>query len=187
MPKHRAVYLERGFFFSLFLLHRQGGGRQLARSSLPSGDTCSHDVTLLISTSARFRAVPHASQHALFARNSRWEIPGDVTHPLNLHGFPCRPARGHRPGNPLRAFREQNTRHAACGASHTGSHVDPRLPNSNNTRRHFSRPRGLVESHAERFRAGLPPRRRARESRSLNAERAPYATSRETGAVATIT
>ena len=88
----------------------------------------------------------------------------------------------------------------SANRTHGMQHVEPRtrahvgrprgnpcVPNSSNTRCHFSPPRGLVESHAERFRAGIPPRRRAREGRSLNAERVPYAMSRETGAVATIT
>jgi len=62
------VYLERGFFFSW---HPQGSGLRHALSSLPSGDTCSHDVTLLIAPSARFQGIPQASQRAMFTRNSR--------------------------------------------------------------------------------------------------------------------
>ena len=158
MPKQDACHILAGpctWSEAFFFLRRQGGGRQLTCSSLPSGDTCSHDVTLLISPSARFRGILHASQRVQLTRNSRWEIPGDVTRQRNMHGLPCRPARACRPGGSFRAFPERNTRHAARDASHTHSHVDPCLPNSNNTRRHFSHPRDLVESHAERFRAGF--------------------------------
>ena len=176
----RAVYLGRGFFF---FLPRQGGGLQLARSSLPSGDTCSLVIALRISISTHRRGIPHASQRVQFTHNSCWEIPGDFTCPRNLHGLPCRPARACCPGGSLRAFRERNMRRAARDASHTRSQGDPCLPNSNNTRHHFSRPRGLVESHVEHFRAGFLPRRRAREGRSLNVKRSQYETSRETGVV----
>ena len=173
------MYLERGSFFFFFLLHRQGGGLQLARSSLPSGDTCSHDVSLRISTSARLRGVRHASQRAPLARNSRSEVPRDITRTLNLRGFPCKPARAHRPGNPLHAFREQNTRRAARGALHTRSHVDPSVPNSNNTRIHFCRPRGRLVSDVERFHTGLRSRRRAHAGRARKAPWTSYAPSRE--------
>ena len=120
--------------FFIFFLQRHGGGLRLARSSLwaiptslPMADPCSHDVTLHIPTSARSRGIPHTSQRALFPWHSCCEIPvDDVTRAPNLCGFPCRPARAHRPGNPLHAFRKQNTRHAACGApqrAHVGTCV----------------------------------------------------------------
>jgi len=162
--------------------------------SPPMADPCSHDVTLHIVTSARFCGIPHAGRGALFPRHSCREIPADdVTRAPSLRGFPCRPARAHRPGNPLRAFHGQNTWHAARDAPHTRGtpHTRPRgtphVPNSNNTRHHFSGPRGRLVSDVERFWPGFPAQRRAREGRSLNAERAPYATSCEAGAVATIT
>ena len=107
-----AVYLERGLFFPL---HRQGDSLRLARSSLPSGDTCSLVIALHIATSARFQGVRHASQRVPLARNSRREVPSDVTRTLNLRGFPCWPARVHRPGNPLRTSRERLSRHEVPG------------------------------------------------------------------------
>ena len=55
---------------------------------------CSHDVTLHIATSARFRRIPHAGRRALFPRQSCREIPADdVTRAPSLRGFPCMPAR----------------------------------------------------------------------------------------------
>jgi len=154
----RAVYLEQGFF--CFLLHHHGGGRQLTRSSLPMADPCSHDVTLPIAPSVRFQGIPHVSQRALFTRNPRREVRADdVTRTPDLHGFPCRPARVHRPRNPLRTFREQNMRNAARGASHTRSYVDPCLPNSTNTHRHFNRPHDGLFQNAGHSRTGNPSRK----------------------------
>ena len=75
-----------------------------------------------IATSARLRGVRHESQRVPLARNSRREVPSDVTRAPNLRGFPCRPARKYRPGNPLRTFREQNTQHAARDTPHTHQH-----------------------------------------------------------------
>jgi len=182
---------------SLFFvfLHRHGGGLRHARSSPwaiptspPMADPCSHDVSLHIPTRAGSRGIPHASQRALFPRHSCREIPtNDVTRAPSLRSFLCRPARAHRPGNPLRAFREQNTRYAARDALHRRPRGTPRVPNSTNTRRHFNRPRDGLFRNAGRSRAGFPARRCAREGRSLNAERAPYASSCEAGAVTTIT
>jgi len=106
----------------------------------------------LIATSARVQGIPHAGQRALFTRNSCREVPSDVTHAPNLRGFPCRPARAYRPGNPLRVFREHNTLRATWGASHTRPHVDPSVPNSYNTHHlHSRRPRGRLVSHVECF------------------------------------
>ena len=144
-------------------LHRQGGGFRLARSSLPLDDTWGLVVAPCIATSARFRGIPHAGQHALFARNSRREVPSDVTHAPNLRGFPCRPARAYRPGNPLRIV--PRTEHAArnmgsfthapaCGpvrskfVQHSPSTFSP-------STRPTRIPRGV-------FRTGLRSRRRAR-------------------------
>ena len=62
-------------------------------------DPCSHDISLHISTSARFRGIPHVGRRALFPRHSCREIPGDVTRAPSLQ-----PARAYRPGNPLRVF-----------------------------------------------------------------------------------
>ena len=130
-------------------------------TSPPMADPCSHDVTLHIQTCARFRGIPHAVRRALFVRSSRREVRADdVTRAPNLRGFPCRPARAYRPGNPLPAFREQNTRYAARDAPHTCPCGNPRVPNSINTHLHFSRPRGRLVSDMERFRARS--RRRAR-------------------------
>ena len=143
-------------------------------------------VALRIARSARLRGVRHASQREPLARNSRHEVPSDITHTPNLRGFPCRPTRVYRPGNPLRAFCEQNMRRAARRASHPCPHVDPSVPNSHNTRRHFCRPRGLLVPNAERFRTGFPPHRGTREGHSQNAECAWYAASRGTGAVTEI-
>ena len=61
-----AVHLERSLFF--FFLHRQGGGLQLARSSLPSDDTWGRVVALCIATTARLRGVRHASQRTPLIR-----------------------------------------------------------------------------------------------------------------------
>ena len=186
----RAVYLERGFFFCSAMVvvyglpvrpygQCQHPLRWPIRAAMMSPCTSQQALAL-----AGFPTRPRA----LFPRHSCREIPADdVTRAPSLHGFLCRPARAHRPGNPLRTFREQNTRYTARDALHTRPRGNPRVPNSSNTRRHFSCPRGLVESHTERFHAGFPARRRAREGRSLNAEQAPYATSRETGAVPEIT
>ena len=174
-------------FFSSFL-HRQGGGLRLTRSSLPSGDTCSLVVALRIATSARFCGVRHASQRAPLARNSCREVRADdVTRTPNLRGFPCRPPRAYRPVDPLRACCEQNTRRAACGDSHTRSHVDPSVPNSHNTRLHFRRPRGRLVSNVERSRAGLQSRRRVCAGRARNVPWTSYAPSREPGAVSKLT
>ena len=95
----------------------------------------------------------------------------------------CRLARVHRPGNPLRAFREQNTRHAARDAPHTRPRGNPRVPNSTRTCLHFNRPRDGLFRNAGCSRTGIPPRRHAREGRSQNAERASYVASRGTGTV----
>ena len=169
----------------LFFLHCQGGGLQLARSSLPSGDMCSLVVALRITNSAHFRWIPYVSQRVQLTRNSCWEISGDVTRAPNLRGFPCRPARAYCPGNPLCTFREQNTRHAARGAPHMRPHGNPSVPNSNNTCLHFSHPRGWLVSDVERFRAGS--RRHARAGRARNAPWTSYTPSREPGAVAKLT
>jgi len=98
----------------------------------------------------------------------------------NLRCFPCRPARAHRPGNPLR---EQNTRHAARGASHMRSRVDPRLPNSKNTHRHFNCARGGFVPRTTRSGTGFQSRKRACLGRSQNTERTSHAVSGGAGAV----
>ena len=173
---------------SFFFLQRHGIGLRLARPSLPTGDTCNHDVTLHIPTSARSHGIPHTELRAPFAQHSCREVRADdVTSAPNLRGFPCRPARVHRPGNPLRVFREQNTRYAAHDALYPRPRGNPCGPNSPNTRRHFNRPRDGLSRNAGRSHAEIPLRRRARDGRSRNAERASYAASCETGAVTEIT
>ena len=79
-------------FFLIYFFHRHSGGLRLARSSLPSDDTWGLVVALRIAISACFRGVRHASQRAPRARNSRHEVPIDVTRAPNLRGFACRPA-----------------------------------------------------------------------------------------------
>ena len=193
MPKQDACHISAGkctwseayYYYYFFFLHRQGGGLQLARSSLPSGDTSSHDVTLPIAISACLRGVRHASRRAPLARNSCREVPSEVTRTLNLRGFPCRPALAYRPEDLLRALCEQNTRRAARGALHTRSHGDPSVPNSNNTRPHFRRPRDWLVSDVERFRAGS--QRRVRAGRARSAPRTSYMPLREPGTIAKLT
>ena len=148
-----AVYLERGPFF----FFAPPGQRSASRSFIPSVGQylgpCRRPAHRNKRSPSRGR---HSSQRAPLKRNSRREVPSDVTHAPNPRGFSCRPARGHRPGNPLRAFCEQNTWHAAWGASHTCPHVNPSVPNSYNTRHlHSCHPRGRLVSNVERSRAGL--------------------------------
>ena len=168
MPNTGLCTGSEAFFY--FLQHH-GGGFWHARSSLwamptslPTGDTCGHDVTLRIPNSARSRGIPHTGLRVPFPRHSCHEIPGDVTRTPSMHGKPRRLARAYRPRNPLR---EQNTWYAARDAPNTcpRAHENPRVPNSI-TRRHFNRPRDGLFRYAGRSRAGIPPRRRAREGRS---------------------
>ena len=79
-------------------------------------------------------------------------------------------------------LREQN---AARDAPHTRPRRNPRVPNPNNPRHHFIRPRGLLVSDVERFHAGS--RRRARAGRARNAPWTSNEPSREPGAEAKLT
>ena len=122
-------------FYFLFSLQRHGGGLRHTRSSLwaipmspPMADPCSHDVTLHIPTSARSRGIPHAGLRALFPRHSCHEVRADdVTCATSLHGFPCRPARAHRPPetrSTRSANRTRGMQHVEPRTrAHVGTHV----------------------------------------------------------------
>ena len=129
----RAVYMERGSFS---FLHLHGGVFQHARSSLwamptslPTGDTCSHDATLPIPNSARSRGIPHAGR-ALFVRHSCHEVPADDV----TRGPACAVSRAgrHAPNVPeTRSARSARSANRTRGMQHvmprTRAHVGTRV------------------------------------------------------------
>ena len=138
-------------------LHLQGGGLRYAHP-LHLGDNRKRIVAPSIAPCAHFRVI-HRVSRAPLTWLSCCEISGDVTRTQNLHGLPCRPSRACRPGDSLRAFREQNTWRAARDSPHTRSHGDPCFPNSHNLP--LNRARASFVPRTRRFNTSRRSRKRA--------------------------